>query len=359
MQCRCDSDVFGIDISNYQGNIDWARVKASGVQFAYVKATEGATWTDPMFMTNVNGARAVGIPVGAYHFARPDQTSAIDEAKHFVSLLQSVQTDLMPVLDLEEPSDPSKIAVDALVKWTRDFINYVQQATGRKVMLYTGNWFVNRYNGLNNALCDLPLWVANYANIPAPPDCGGWTRWTVWQYASDGRVDGINGDVDVNVAVSLDALRGGSVYPTIKVQLNGQTFADGIVVNDVTYVKWPALDVFKTPYTYKGNGLMNINGQDVQGVVYNGETYLPWGSLASNVQAVKIDGGWNFVVQTQSQAQVSELVPTNKIDKDAAQKVIDVLGKVYNVTTDDNVHAAIKYAADALRDAAGIQKQNL
>ncbi|MGW8959967.1 glycoside hydrolase family 25 protein [Paenibacillus sp. NPDC055715] len=208
MQSRSDTDVKGIDVSHWQGDIDWNKVKSEGIQFAYLKASESSTRTDPKFSKNVDGAKKAGLSVGAYHFARPDKNSPSDEAKHFVSLLNLYHTDLLPVLDLESPEDPTRISASDLVQWARSFINDVKEATGREVMLYTGNWFINLYQQFNNALSDLPLWVANYSNISAPPNDGGWTKWTIWQYSEKGKIDGIDDKVDLNAAVSLDAIKG-------------------------------------------------------------------------------------------------------------------------------------------------------
>ncbi|EJW15361.1 glycoside hydrolase family 25 protein [Paenibacillus alvei] len=208
MQSRSESDVKGIDVSHWEGKIDWEKVKLEGFQFAYVKASESTSTKDPNFSRNVKGAKEAGLLVGAYHFARPDKNKASDEAEHFVSFLTQYPTDLLPVLDLEEPEDPKKISVTALVQWVQSFINVVKGKTGRDVMLYTGSWFIDLFQQFNNALSDLPLWIANYRTTSSPPDNGGWTRWTIWQYSEKGKVSGIDGDVDLNVAGSLDELKG-------------------------------------------------------------------------------------------------------------------------------------------------------
>ncbi|UJF36618.1 glycoside hydrolase family 25 protein [Paenibacillus hexagrammi] len=210
MQTRPASTIKGIDVSHHNSDgaaIDWNKVKADGVQFVFVKASEGVTYKDPKFAVNLNGARAVGIKAGAYHFARPENGQALSEAKTFVSQLATVQYDLMPVLDLESPIDPSKCTKANMIAFVKTFVDYVQAQTGRKVMLYTGNWFSDMYGGFDNAFKDMPLWIANYAaSISAPPNTGGWTAWTVWQYGEKGTINGISGNVDMNVAVSLDAL---------------------------------------------------------------------------------------------------------------------------------------------------------
>jgi lysozyme len=192
MQDKTNS-VLGIDISHYNQVTDWQAVKNYGVNFIYCKATEGTGYVDPTFDTNHKGAIAMGIPFGAYHFARPanDPTA---EAKHFLSVINQYSLDLIPVLDLEITAN----GVD-LVQWVRTFI----QTMGQPVILYTGNWFIDEagLTGLN----DIPLWTSYYKETP-PPDCGGWTNWTMWQYTESGNVNGIQGNVDLDVAVSLEAI---------------------------------------------------------------------------------------------------------------------------------------------------------
>lgn len=207
MQNRSSVDIKFIDVSHWEGNIDWNAVKMSGIQAAYAKATEGVSYIDPTFVQNVQAARTAGVLIGAYHFAHPEQNDAVSEAKYFVNILQANQTDLMPVLDLESPVDhnTSNLTGAALSQWARDFINYVKQATGRNVMLYTGVWYITEF-GISG-LSDVPLWIARYSNIP-PIDCGGWTEWTAWQYTDSGQIPGV-GNCDVSAAVSLEVLKGG------------------------------------------------------------------------------------------------------------------------------------------------------
>ncbi|WP_368907830.1 GH25 family lysozyme [Bacillus wiedmannii] len=207
MQDRSSSNITFIDVSHWEGNIDWNAVKGSGISAVYAKATEGVNNLDPTFVQNVQAARNANVLIGAYHFAHPELNDAISEAKHFVNILQSNQTDLMPVLDLESPIDSSNsnLTGTAISNWARSFINYVKQATGKDVMLYTGVWYINEF-GING-LSDIPLWISKYSSTP-PADAGGWTEWTAWQYTDSGQISGVVGNCDVSAAVSLEALQG-------------------------------------------------------------------------------------------------------------------------------------------------------
>jgi GH25 family lysozyme M1 (1,4-beta-N-acetylmuramidase) len=219
MQPATSANLQGIDVSHWQGTIDWNQVKNAGVAFAYAKASEGTTYTDPMFSTNLQGARAAGIPFGAYHYASPSAPYSPDQAKaeaqYFVDVMKNAGMgdfgDIMPVLDLEQPASTGTLTSDEIASWARVFVDTVKSLTNRQVMVYTGDWFVEQYNDFGGQLSDLPVWIAawtRYGNTQ-PPAVGGWTQWTAWQYSDQGSIPGISGAVDVDYGpTSIDALRG-------------------------------------------------------------------------------------------------------------------------------------------------------
>ena len=229
MQPATSANLKGIDVSHWQGTIDWNQVKNSGIAFVYAKASKGTTVTDEMFSANVQGARAAGLPIGAYHYAtptapyNPDQAKA--EAQYFVNVMKNGGMgdfgDIMPILDLEEPAATGTLTSDEIASWARVFIDTVKSLTNRQVMIYSGDWFVEQYNDFGGKLADLPVWIAawtRYGNTQ-PPAVGGWTEWTAWQYSDQGIVPGISGYVDLDYGpTSIDALRG---YLTT--QTTGQT----------------------------------------------------------------------------------------------------------------------------------------
>ncbi|MDP4107999.1 MAG: glycoside hydrolase family 25 protein, partial [Bacillota bacterium] len=196
MQPATSANLQGIDVSHWQGTIDWNQVKNAGVAFAYAKASEGTTYTDPMFSTNLQGARAAGIPFGAYHYASPSAPYSPDQAKaeaqYFVNVMKNAGMgdfgDIMPVLDLEQPAATGTLTSDEIASWARVFVDTVKSLTNRQVMVYTGDWFVEQYNDFGGQLSDIPVWIAawtRYGNTQ-PPAVGGWTQWTAWQYSDQG-----------------------------------------------------------------------------------------------------------------------------------------------------------------------------
>lgn len=196
---RLDSNqTAGIDVSSYQGVIDWTKV-AARYKFAFIKATEGAHFIDAQFSRNWQQSRQKGVVRGAYHFFRP-QTDAGVQAQNFISTVGALKTgDLPPVLDLEVPSDWEPIAQSKRVGLILTWCNAVEKALGVKPILYFSPSFITDVIGTENAeaLKDYPLWIANYTTgsptIPAP-----WTEWMFWQFSDKGTVSGVDGEVDMD-----------------------------------------------------------------------------------------------------------------------------------------------------------------
>lgn len=204
-----NSCVAGIDISHYQNSIDWQAVRdGHQVGFVSIKATEGATYVDPALAANVTGAKSIGLPVQLYHFAQPGQSSATEEAANFIKALKGFGFDLLPVLDLEEPYNPTMDKA-SLIQWVHDFIGAVKQAVGQEVVIYTGKWFADYYNDFDGQFVSYPLWIASYVENydQVPDDFGGWTQWVGWQHSNKGQVVGIQGFVDLDIVNDLEAIK--------------------------------------------------------------------------------------------------------------------------------------------------------
>jgi len=192
----------GVDTSHYQHSpsLDWQKVAGSGVEFAFLKATEGTTYRDPYFKADWSATSQAGIYRGAYHFARPSTSSgsAVKQADFFAATIgpQNSHGTLPPVLDLEVTGGLSS---KALVNWTRDFLVEVQKKTGRTPIIYCSPYFWIDNLGNSTAFHDYPLWVAHYTSKSQPMVPGGWPTWSFWQTTSSGRISGISGNVDKDV----------------------------------------------------------------------------------------------------------------------------------------------------------------
>jgi lysozyme len=189
-----DYPVQGIDVSHWQGNIDWFSVANSGIAFAFAKATEGLTYMDPQFDTNWANMQAAGIIRGAYHFGHPG-SDPIAQADFFLNTVQPVSGDLQMMLDLEVTDGQTPAQV---WNWTQAFIGEIQAQTGAPGIIYTGFYFWRDRvgNPLNNLNC--PFFLAAYVSNPDPYVPPAWSTWSFWQYSDTGRVPGISGNVDTD-----------------------------------------------------------------------------------------------------------------------------------------------------------------
>lgn len=179
----------GIDVSHWQGNIDWKKVAKDGIKFAFIKATEGTTLIDKKFKRNVLGANAAGIKTGAYHFARfGSKSEALAEARFFLSLVKKVSLSYPLVLDLEvnQRNVDKSVLTNAAVAFLREI-----ESAGYFAMIYSSKSFFE--NCLDESkLKPFALWIARYSSkLGRDAD--------IWQYSDSGKVAGISGNVDMNI----------------------------------------------------------------------------------------------------------------------------------------------------------------
>jgi lysozyme len=180
----------GIDISRYQGKIDWKAVAEQNVSFSFVKATEGKELQDKFFCENWEGMKREGIKRGAYHFFRP-RLSARTQAENFMKVVDMQYGDLPPVLDVELEENLSR---EEIVAQIHEWLYLVELKYSVKPIIYTHYKFYNKY--IAGEFNSYPIWIAKYGDIP--PRLGG-AQWHFWQYGNKGRLRGIEGDIDFNV----------------------------------------------------------------------------------------------------------------------------------------------------------------
>ncbi len=186
----------GVDVSHHQGPVDWRRVRADGIGFAYLKATEGSTFVDPRFAEHARRARRAGLHVGGYHYFTLCSPGA-PQGEHFVEVLDPVLGSgpagtMPPAVDLELAGNcPEPPARAALLAEIRAFVDVVERGTRQRVVVYAYPDFEARF-GIAAAL-DRRLWVRR---IGSRPPQGSW--W-LWQRDDRARVDGIDGPVDLNL----------------------------------------------------------------------------------------------------------------------------------------------------------------
>ncbi|KAA9332987.1 glycoside hydrolase family 25 protein [Hymenobacter busanensis] len=182
--------VHGIDVSYYQGKIDWPLVARHNVRFAFIKASEGVSMRDPRFARNWREARAAGLYCGAYHYFQPNYDGT-EQANLFVKTVPLQPGDLPPVLDVEAPEFHD---VAVMRRHIGTWLRLVERHYGVRPILYSNYSFYQRY--LAGHFDKYPLWLAHYeVEKPALPR----KRWIIWQHSDEAYVPGIRGTVDFNV----------------------------------------------------------------------------------------------------------------------------------------------------------------
>ena len=195
------SYVEGIDVSKWQGVVNWPMVAASGKQFTIAKATEGVGYEDGRYDANKAGAMAAGLAFGAYHFARPDlNAEGAAEADWFVDTAGYQSGMIIPTLDLERTGG---LTETALIAWVKAWVIRVYDRLGVRPMIYASPYFWRTYMANTHWFADngyAMLWVAhwNTTSPSVPADNWGGKGWTFWQYTSEGLVPGISGKVDLD-----------------------------------------------------------------------------------------------------------------------------------------------------------------
>jgi len=281
----------GIDVSRYQGSINWSAVAAAGKQFALVRvgsSNDNGVYVDPYFLQNVNGARAAGLRVGAYYYTYARTQAAVaNELTIFLNALEGLQLEYPVFVDVEASSltDLGKTQLTGLVQYAMDILYQRKWYAG----WYSYTNFINSY--LNAAALDAyPLWVADYRQ-----SLGYTGAYTMWQYSGSGAVSGITGAVDLDYSYRdfLPAIREGG--------FNGYG-RDGPQMTDVSGYQ---LVVFgaNTEYFY------TANFNDVVG-------YLPLGSYpVTQISTQKYDGyDWAVFTYNGSQYWTAIIGDRNRLE---------------------------------------------
>jgi lysozyme len=178
----------GIDVSHFQGTVNWNQVADAGVNFVFIKASQGNHEVDSQYRRNWRETAAHGLPRGVYHYLDPSIDPSL-QAEHFLKTTAGEFGSFPPVVDIEafEGRDAAEVK-----RALRRFIDVIEKHFACKPIIYTSPDF---WDELHDSDFDsYELWLADYAKKPKLPD--GWRKWTIWQFESDGVIEGINGRVD-------------------------------------------------------------------------------------------------------------------------------------------------------------------
>lgn len=184
----------GMDVSVFQGNIDFAAARSDGIEAVYIRASYGQDGVDAFFRQNARAAAQSGVPFGFYHFLEAsDVDAARAEARHFATLIRSTAYDCRPALDFEVDAGLTAAQASAVV---RAFLTETQAILGVRPMLYVD---VSNARRMESDLAAYPLWIAQYGVDSPDLAFTPWSAYTGWQFTDQGVVVGVTGDVDRDV----------------------------------------------------------------------------------------------------------------------------------------------------------------
>ena len=187
--CAQATTIHGIDVSYYDDVTDWSAARGAGIDFAFIRVSDGTQFQDPKFASYWAGAKAAGVIRGAYQFFRPEQ-DPVAQADLLLQMMGPLEPgDIPPVIDVEVADGRSPAQVAAAV---RAWIAHVAAATGKTPIVYTGLYLWNDLTG-GADVKPSPLWIAQYTTAPCPDIPAAWPGWEFWQYTDSGAVAGVTG----------------------------------------------------------------------------------------------------------------------------------------------------------------------
>ncbi len=259
--------MYGIDVFDGDGRVDWTAVKKSGKTFAFVRATEGATIKDTIFSHHWSVMKMDGIIRGAYHFFHPLLSEPKKQAEEFLKTLGKLEPgDLPPVLDVEKTdgAEPA-IVVKKMKEWLAVVETALQQQTGKKIkpIIYTfPNFWIEDLNNPSD-FASYPLWIAHFGvDTPTVPSSWGRGNWLIHQYVGDTEnVTGVSGTADLNKFNSFQEGSTGLVVKDIQQRLKDlqkPEFDPGEVNGIINARTKAALIAFQKAKKLQADGIVGI-----------------------------------------------------------------------------------------------------
>lgn len=184
----------GIDVSIWQGKIDYEQVKNNGIDIVYIRSSEGRSYVDPYYLTNYNNAKENNLKIGFYHYLTATTLNeAIEQADFFVSLVGGLKPNCKLAMDFEYFDG---LSIEEINNISLAFLERVEEKSGKETVIYS-----DAYNAKNIFSEELalryPIWIAEYG-VERPEEIGKWNKWVGFQYSDDGEIDGVNTKVDLN-----------------------------------------------------------------------------------------------------------------------------------------------------------------
>ena len=186
----------GVDVSHFQGDVDWNKLEDQGISFAYIKATEGSSYADPCLDKNYQGIQNTNMDYGFYHFLSLE-SSPEDQLENYKSAVDEYHMDLLPAIDIEWYGDKRQNPPDKelVLSTLSQMVSLMEAEYGQKPVVYTTQSYYFKY--FRGEELDFPLWIRDVYIKPIQD-------WTIWQYTDRAILDGYNGD---EIYIDRDVIR--------------------------------------------------------------------------------------------------------------------------------------------------------
>lgn len=252
----------GIDVSEWQGRINYAEVAASGIEVVYIRASEGTGYIDPYFRENYEQAKANGLKTGFYHYVTARNTEeASEEANFFVSNIKGTEPDCKLAMDFEVFGNLSKEEINEI---SEVFLETVEELSGKECVIYSDAY--NARETFSEELAEkYAIWVADYF-VEEPANNGKWSFWVGFQYSDRGRINGISGNVDRDYFTNGILLNDTSKIPENTTEDTEQKF------EYITVKRGDTLSQIARQYNTSYQYLARINDIQNPNLIYVGET---------------------------------------------------------------------------------------
>lgn len=264
----------GMDVSIYQGNINFEAVKADGIEVVYIKSSQGYSYIDPNFERNYTNAKANGLKVGLYHYVTArTEDEARRQAQFFVSLLSGKSIDCKLAMDFETFGDLNREQINSV---GLAFLREVERLSGKQAILYSNAFTAKTiWDGENT---NYPLWIAEY-EVEEPENVGTWESWTGWQYTDRGEVSGIEGYVDRDYFTKEVFLDDNSAIPPVDNPNEGGDGGNGENptpenTKRIVIRRGDTLSQLAITYNTTVATLVSLNGIANPNLIYAGDTLL-------------------------------------------------------------------------------------
>lgn len=258
----------GIDVSDWQGYIDFSQVANSGIQVVYIRASEGANYVDSCFNQNYQNAKSANLKVGFYHYLTASSVQeAISQANFFASTISGKSPDCKLAMDFESFGSLSNYQINQIAL---AFLSQVKTITNKDVLIYSDTY--NATSTFSSSLVSFPLWVAQY-DVSEPTSNGNWSNWAGWQYSDVGEISGIYGYVDLDQFTSDVFLSNSTPIESTGTPENSNSYPSSSF-ETITIQYGDTLSELAVEYGTTVERLVNLNNIANPNLIYAGNTLI-------------------------------------------------------------------------------------